>query len=309
MAIIPFMSCSGRLPVFILIAGAFFGKKAAMVLLGIYLLGIVMAILSAKVMSKFVKDDDLPFVMELPPYRVPTVKAILRHTWENGKQYLQKMATTIFLFSVVIWFLGYFPHHPSKALVNRNVANVVYVPNSDGTVVAQFASEEEQKSYSYIGYIGRAVEPVLKPLGFNWKMGVGLLAGVGAKELVVSTLGVMYSEEASGFDGAVAKVGSSASHSGLQKIEVDQASVAASTDEPSSLSQDTALQRQLKSSISVAAAIAYLVFILLYFPCIATFVAIKNEIGGWRWAIGICIYTIFIAWIIAFITYRIALLF
>lgn len=331
MAIIPFMSCSGRLPVFILIVGAFFGKKAAMVLLGIYLLGIIMAILSAKVMSKFVKDDDLPFVMELPPYRVPTAKAILRHTWENGKQYLQKMATTIFLFSVVIWFLGYFPHHPSKSLIKENVANVVYVPSTDGTTQAQFASKEEQKSYSYIGYIGRSVEPILKPLGFNWKMGVGLLAGVGAKELVVSTLGVMYSEEeASGSNGVAAKLGSSAKagsgqvgqsdavaakdgslapRTELQKIEADQPSVAASTDEPSSLSQDTALQRQLKSSISVAAALAYMVFILLYFPCIATFVAIKNETGGWKWAIGICIYTIFIAWIIAFITYRISLLF
>ena len=169
--IIPLMSCAGRMPVYILIAGAFFPRHAGLVLLGLYALGIILAILAAKVMSRFFKDDDLPFVMELPPYRVPTGKSILRHTWEKGRQYLQKMSGVILICSVIIWFLGYFPNH-----------------NAYDTV-------QEQQEHSFIGYVGKAIEPVLEPLGFDWKMGVGIVAGVGAKELVVSTLGVMYADD------------------------------------------------------------------------------------------------------------------
>ena len=248
LAIIPFMSCAGRLPIFVLFAGAFFPKNAATALLGIYLLGVLLAILSALVIGRLIKEDDLPFVMELPPYRVPTGKAIWRHTWEKGKQYLEKMATTILIFSVVIWFLGYFPRHG-----------------------ANNASAQE---HSYIGMLGKTVEPALEPLGFNWKMDVGLLAGVGAKELVVSTLGVMYSQG----------------------------------EDVASEEGETHLQSALTASVPKAAALAYMVFVLLYFPCIATFVAIKNETGKWRWAILICLYTIFIAWIMAFIAYRAGLL-
>ncbi len=253
--IIPFMSCAGRLPVYILIAGAFFPHNAGLVLLGLYALGIVLAVLSARLFSRFVKDDDLPFVMELPPYRVPTAKSVFRHTWEKGKQYLQKMSGTILICSIVIWALGYFPHHD------------------------RYATAVEQQENSYIGYVGKAIEPVLEPLGFDWKMGVGIIAGVGAKELVVSTLGVMYnvgSENAAETGGA---------------------------------DGDTALQRALQRNTTPAAALAFMVFVLLYFPCIATFVAIKNEAGGWKWAILTAVYTILVAWIAAFITFRIALLF
>ena len=250
-AIIPFMSCAGRLPIFVLFAGAFFPGSPATALLGIYLLGVVLAILSALVLSKFVKDDDLPFVMELPPYRVPTGKAIWRHTWEKGRQYLEKMATTILLFSIAIWFLGYFPRHEG-------------------------ASAAYQQEHSYIGMVGKAVEPAMEPLGFNWKMDVGLLAGVGAKELVISTMGVTYAQ-----DGA------------------------AYADD----SDDTALQAALKATIPTAAALAFMVFVLLYFPCIATFTAIKNETGKWRWAILLCLYTIVVAWLFAFAAYRLGLLF
>ena len=249
-AIIPFMSCAGRLPIFVLFAGAFFPAHPATALLGIYLLGIVLAILSALVLGRFVKDDDLPFVMELPPYRVPTAKAIGRHTWEKGRQYLEKMATTILIFSVCIWFLGYFPRH-------------------------QDATAAYQQEHSYIGSIGKAVEPAMEPLGFNWKMDVGLLAGVGAKELVISSLGVTYAQEGA----------------------------AAQADEG-----DTALQAALKADIPTATALAFMVFVLLYFPCIATFVAIKNETGKWRWAILLCLYTILVAWICAFAAYRLGLL-
>ncbi len=251
-AIIPFMSCAGRLPIFVLFAGAFFPGNPATALLGIYLLGIVLAILSALVLSKFVKDDDLPFVMELPPYRIPTAKAIWRHTWEKGRQYLEKMATTILIFSVAIWFLGYFPRHED-------------------------ASTAYQQEHSYIGMLGKAIEPVNEPLGFNWKMDVGLLAGVGAKELVISTMGVMYAQDGEEYEG----LGNE---------------------------DDTQLQAALKATVPTAAALAFMVFVLLYFPCIATFVATKNETGKWRWAILLALYTIAVAWVCAFAAYRIGLL-
>ena len=249
-AIIPFMSCAGRLPIFVLFAGAFFPAHPATALLGIYLLGIVMAILSALVIGKFIKEDDLPFVMELPPYRVPTARAIGRHTWEKGRQYLEKMATTILIFSVAIWFLGYFPRHEGS-------------------------TDAYQQEHSYIGMVGKSVEPAMEPLGFNWKMDVGLLTGIGAKELVISSLGVMYAQ-----DGAAS--------------EADKG--------------DTALQAALKADIPIAAALAYMVFVLLYFPCIATFVATKNETGSWWWAILLCLYTILVAWLCAFAAYHIGLL-
>ena len=242
MMVIPLMSCAGRMPVYILLAGAFFPRRAGLVLLGLYALGILLAVLAAKVMSRFFKDDDLPFVMELPPYRVPTARSIFRHTWEKGRQYLQKMSGVILGFSVVLWFLSYFPNH-----------------NNYDTVA-------QQQEHSFIGYVGKAIEPVLEPLGFDWKMGVGIVAGVGAKELVVSTLGVMYSD-------------------------------------------DGTLQQALVRSVSPAGALAYMVFILLYFPCIATFIAIKNEGGGWKWAIITAVYTLALAWTAAFITFKVASLF
>ena len=250
--IIPFMSCAGRMPVYILLAGAFFPKYAGLVLLGMYALGIFVAIIAAKIFSRFFKEDDLPFVMELPPYRVPTAKSIFRHTWEKGKQYLQKMSGVILICSMVIWFLGYFPNHNN------------------------YDTPQQQQEHSFIGYVGKAMEPALKPLGFDWKMGVGIVAGVGAKELVVSTLGVMYAD--------------------------DEPVAAESIDE-------TRLQRALIKSVTPAGALAYMVFILLYFPCIATFIAIKNETGGWKWALLTAVYTIILAWLMAFATFHIASLF
>ena len=198
------------------------------------------------VLSKFIKEDDLPFVMELPPYRVPTGKAIWRHTWEKGKQYLEKMATTILIGSVVIWCLGYFPRSGRDT--------------------------EYQQEHSYIGQIGKAVAPALDPLGFNWKMDISLLSGVVAKELVVSTLGVMYASDST--------------------VEED----------------NTQLQAALSSSVTLPTAVAFMLFILLYFPCIATFVAIKNETGKWKWAIAICAYTMAVAWVCAFIGFHLTAL-
>ena len=265
MLIIPLMSCAGRMPVYVLIAGAFFPHHAGVVLLGLYALGIILAIIAAKVMSRFFKDDDLPFVMELPPYRIPTGKSILRHTWEKGKQYLQKMSGIILICSVVMWFLSYFPNHDA------------------------YTDHHQQQEHSFIGYVGKTIEPVLEPLGFDWRMGVGIIAGVGAKELVISTLGVMYADE--------------------EPIDVPAAGADVQADDPvedSQSSGDTRLQKALVRSVSPAAGLAYMVFILLYFPCIATFVAIKRESGQWKWAIFTAVYTIVLAWTAAFITYNIA---
>ncbi len=208
----------------------------------------------ARLFSKFlVKGDDTPFVMELPPYRIPTAKSVFRHTWEKGKQYLQKMSGIILVCSVVIWFLGYYPNHDA------------------------YSSVREQQEHSFIGYVGKAMEPVLEPLGFDWRMGVGIVAGVGAKELVVSTLGVMYSED------------------GTEAVVEDHG--------------ETRLQKALLRSVTPAGALAYMVFILLYFPCIATFVAIKSEAGGWKWAVITAVYTLALAWVAAFVTFRVASLF
>ena len=255
MLIIPLMSCAGRMPVYILLAGAFFPRHAGLVLLGMYALGIFMAIIAAKVISRFFKEDDLPFVMELPPYRIPTAKSIFRHTWEKGRQYLQKMSGIILICSLAIWFLGYFPNHDA------------------------YSSVQEQQEHSFIGHIGKAMEPVLEPLGFDWRMGVGIVAGVGAKELVVSTLGVMYADD--------------------EPVEPAEA------DSGEGDGGETRLQKALLRSVTPAGALAYMVFILLYFPCIATFIAIRNESRSWKWAIITAVYTIVLAWTAAFITFRI----
>ena len=269
MLIIPLMSCAGRMPVYVLIAGAFFPKNASLVVLGLYALGILLAVIAAKVMSLFFKEDDLPFVMELPPYRVPTGKSVFRHTWEKGRQYLQKMSGIILICSLVIWFLGYFPNHDA------------------------YSTPQEQQEHSFIGYVGKAMEPALEPLGFDWRMGVGIVAGVGAKELVVSTLGVMYADD-------------QPVESPDVDLPVDSNQGETSAEEPSG---DTRLQKALVKSVTPAGALAYMVFILLYFPCIATFVAIKNESGGWKWALITAVYTIVLAWVAAFITFQVASLF
>ncbi len=251
MLVIPFMSCTGRLPLYILLAGVFFPNAGSVVLLGLYVLGIIVAVISAHIVGRFVTEEDQPFVMELPPYRIPTAKSVFRHTWEKGKQYLHKMSGIILVCSIVIWFLGYFPDR------------------------GPYTTRAQQQEHSYIGHIGRWIEPVFEPLGFDWKMSTGLLSGIGAKELVVSTLGVMYSQE---------------------------------TDDYGSASGSTQLQAALPQHLTPASALSYMVFVLLYFPCIATFVAIRQESGGWRWAVISAVYTLCVAWLLAFAVYRLALL-
>lgn len=242
----PLISCSARLPIYLVLVGAFFPGKESLMLLLIYSVGILLAVLMARIFSKFlVKGDDTPFVMELPPYRMPTSKSVLRHTWEKGAQYLKKMGGIIMIASIIIWFLGYYPNHSS------------------------YQTTAEQQENSYIGQIGKSIEPIIKPLGFDWKMGVGLLSGVGAKELVVSTLGVLYTNDGNLDDDAL----------------------------PERITQ--------QSDITPLIAFAYMLFTLLYFPCIATLAAIRQETGSWKWPLFAACYTTVLAWIVAFLVYQI----
>lgn len=252
----PFMSCSARLPVFVLLAGTFFPECAGTVLFGIYIFGCVVAIATARLLRKFMfGPDETPFVMELPPYRIPTLNATLRHMWERSEQYLKKIGGLILVAAVVIWFLSYYP---------RNEVNSV-----DGLVSAQAQSE-----HSYLGRIGKLCEPVMEPLGLDWRASVAMVSGAAAKEIVVSTLGVLYS---------------------VEDAEENTASLS---------------QRLIASgNYSRAAALAMMIFILLYFPCIATIVAISQEAGGWRWALFSVLYNTSLAWALAWVAYRIGMFF
>ena len=260
MMVLPFMSCSARLPIYIMITGTFFSLQCrSWVMLSLYAIGIAMAVVVSKIFSSLViKGEDTPFVMELPPYRWPTAKAIGRHTWEKGKEYLKKMGGIILVASIIVWALGYFPHNESLP-------------------------REQQQEQSYIGRMGKAIEPVFTPQGFNWKLDVSLLAGVGAKEIVASTIGVLYSgDDSFGDDEAFSDDNEKYTH--LRQL-------------------------MLKDGINPLAAYAYLIFILLYFPCIATIAAIKNETGSWRWATFAALYTTAVAWIMSAAVYQIGGLF
>ena len=229
--ILPFMSCSARLPIYIMIVGTFFSYQyRSWVMLSLYVIGIIIAIIVSKIFSTFViKGEDTPFVMELPPYRMPTAKAIGRHTWEKGKEYLKKMGGVILVASIIVWALGYF-------------GPMGVAPKMD---------------QSYIGLMGQTIAPIFSPQGFNWQLDVSLIAGVGAKEIVASTIGVL---------------------GGLEEL-------------------------------TPFVSYCYLLFVLLYFPCVATVVAIKHETGSWRWAVFAAVYTTCIAWIVSASVYQIGSLF
>lgn len=256
MMILPFMSCSARLPIYIMIAGTFFTLQyRSWVMLSLYVVGILMSVVVSKLFSAYlVKGQDTPFVMELPPYRWPTAKAIGRHTWEKGKEYLKKMGGIILVASVIVWAMEYFPHDESLTV-------------------------QQQQEQSIIGRIGKTIEPVFMPQGFNWKLDVSLIAGVGAKEIVASTMGVLYSGDDS---------------------FADDDSFSDDSEKYTHLRQ-----QMLQDGITPLAAYCYLLFILLYFPCIATIVAIKNETASWRWAIFAAGYTTCLAWIVSALVYQV----
>ena len=249
MLILPFMSCSARLPIYIMIVGTMFAPHLrSTILISLYVVGIVVAIVMSRIFSKTLfKGEDTPFVMELPPYRFPTGKAIARHTWEKGKEYLKKMGGIILTASIIVWALGYFPHNESL-------------------------TPQQQQEQSYIGRIGKTIEPVFKAQGFDWKLDVGLVSGIGAKEIVASTMGILY----------------------------NNGDAPESSEEYSDLHQE-----MVADGVTPLVAYSFLLFVLLYFPCLATIAAIRNETGTWKWAIFVACYTTGVAWIVSAAFYQI----
>lgn len=245
MLINPFMSCSARLPIYLLLAGAFFREYAAIVFFGLYILGVLVAIITARILRRFYfKEDETPFVMELPPYRMPTMKTSLSHMWDKGAQYLRKMGGIILFASIIVWALNYFPHHDAVA-------------DTPSEIVANSSPEINPETDSFLEMMGKAVNPIMEPLGFHWRATVAIVAGIPAKEIVVSTLGVV--------DGT--------------------------------------------NEFSIASALSFMVFVLLYCPCIASITAIVKESGSWKYGAFSVLYNTLVAWIAAFIIYHLALLF
>ena len=280
MLINPLMSCSARLPVYVLLAGAFFPNNASFILLSLYVCGILLAVVMARLFKRFLfNEEDVPFVMELPPYRMPTAKSIMIHMWEKAKQYLHKMGGVILVASIIIWFLGYFPRHSEMGdAFDQQIAEVENAELDSKEKTETIAELErlknmEHQKNSYIGTIGQTIQPVLHPLGFDWKMSVSLLTGMAAKEVVVSTLSVLYTGE-----------------------EEDSQALS------ERIKQD--LDEEGNPVFTPLIALSLMLFVLIYFPCIATISAIVNESGSWKWGIFVIVYTCVLAWIVSFVVYQ-----
>ncbi|MBU4487195.1 MAG: ferrous iron transport protein B, partial [Candidatus Delongbacteria bacterium] len=249
MLIIPFMSCGAKLPVYILIIGTFFPDNPSLILFMIYTIGFFIAMVSAFILKKTLfRGEDAPFVMELPPYRIPTLKSTAYHTWDKAYQYLKKMGGIILAASVLIWALGYFPRPSKGQIMNKSVV----------------------LENSYIGRIGKSIEPVFELIGFDWKSNVAIISGFAGKELVVSTLAILHNNDK----------GSDLS----EKLR-------------SSDSFEYLASHKLK-------AFSFLIFVLLYIPCIATITAIKSESGKWKWALFSLVFTSTVAWIVSFAVFN-----
>lgn len=280
----PFISCSARIPIYVLLVGCFFPKHGGLVFFGLYLLGIIIAVLTAKLMRRFwLKTDETPFVMELPPYRIPTGKAIMRGMWSKAQQYLNKMGGIILVASIIIWALSYFPQRSFDEVPEEYFASVVSdipadeMSNLSEDHLQELVTNQYQQENSILGHVGKFVEPVVRPMEYGWKTTVALLAGAAAKEVVVSTIGVLY----------------------VGEDDADLISERLTT--PSTLTG--------RAPFDSAKALSFMVFVLLYFPCIATLTAIARETENWKYALISALYNTSLAWILAFITYRVALLF
>ena len=288
MLIIPFMSCSARLPVYVLLISAFFVSYQGAILFLIYVIGIVLAVLMGLFFKKtlFAKKE-VPFVMELPPYRMPTLRNTTIHMWHKGSQYLTKMGTVILVASILIWAMGYYPRHVDfskdyDAMLAQTEANASLAPEQKTAALEQIElqKEEERQERSYIGQVGHFIEPVIAPLGFDWKVGMSIITGMAAKEIVVSSMGVLY-----------------------------QASMNA--DENSQSLKDKLQEQTFRSGpkigqkvFSPLVAFGLMVFVLIYFPCVAVVAAIRKE-ANWRWALFTTVYTTAIAWVAAFAIYQV----
>ena len=271
---IPFMSCSARLPVYLLLVSVFFEQSQGLILLSIYTIGIVMAICTALLLKKTkFKSNSEQFVMELPPYRIPSARNTLIHMWEKAVQYLKKMGTVILVASIFIWSLEYFPTHNSET--EKIDAQIEQTTDEEQLAQLKIDRAAAQSEYSYIGMIGKAIEPIFRPLGFDWKMGVSILSGAAAKEIIVSSMGVLYHAE----------VDADEESEGLKS-----ALKAHSTDP--------------EHPITPLIAFVFMLFVLLYFPCIAAVTAIAKE-SNWKWALFSIGYTTTVAWVVCFLVYQI----
>jgi ferrous iron transport protein B len=280
MLIIPFMSCSARLPVYVLIAGAIFPDKAGNVIFLLYFIGVLFSLLMSILFKNvFFKNKEAPFVMELPVYRNPGIRVILRHMWTKGAHYLKKMGGVILLASVVIWVLGYFPR---DVKYSRDYERLIQTESSDLERIAlKRQMEAERQQHSYIGQLGMAIEPVIRPLGFDWKMGISLVTGFAAKEVVVSTMGVLYQAE-----------------EGAGELE--------STSLQSRIREQvyTAGKKEGEPVFTPLSGFSFLLFVLFYLPCVAVIAAVGREAGSWKWAGFVLLYTTAIAWVASFAVYQ-----
>ena len=262
----PFMSCSARVPIYVLLIGAFFPDHATIAFMSLYILGILVAVLTARMLRRFYfKADETPFVMELPPYRLPTFKASCRHMWAKGEQYLRKMGGVILVASIIVWALNYFPLHDEQASTPSFEAEQI----DEGRI--------DTSRDSYLEMAGKAVNPVMEPAGFHWRATVAVLAGIPAKEIVVSSLGVLYTGDE----------------------EVAESKLSERIKAPNPVTG--------KPDFTSASALAFMVFVLLYFPCMATLVAIVKETGHWGYGLFSVVYNTAVAWLAAVITYQIAI--
>lgn len=292
MMIIPFMSCSARLPVYILLISAFFPSHQGLILFSIYLIGVLLSIIVALFMKKVAfSKKEVPFVMELPPYRIPTLKNTGLHMWFKARQYLKKMGTIILVASVVIWALGYFP---TNIRFSKNYDELITLVEQNGgwneqtkaeqIKILELEKESERQEKSYIGQIGHWMEPVIAPLGFDWKMGVSIFTGLAAKEIVVSTMGVLYHADLEADENTSSLI------KGLQNQE----------------HQSGKLKGQKVFTPLVA--FGFILFVLIYFPCIAVIAAVRKE-SNRKWALILTTYTTVLAWIVSFLVYQIGSLF
>ncbi len=288
MLIVPFMSCSARLPVYVLFISAFFPNRPGLVLAGIYFTGILLAFLTAQIFNKTLfRNKETPFVMELPPYRVPTMKNILVHMWDKSYQYLKKIAGVILIGVIIIWALGYFPRESEDTIQLQSQIELLQNDSSEesnSTIQElELAQESIRLRNSYLGRVGEFMEPVMRPLGFDWKMSVSLLAGLPAKEIIVSTMGVLY--------------------------QVDDEEDAVGLSQKLKNEKYTSGEKKGKQVISIPVAMAFLVFVLIYFPCIGVIATIRNESGKLKWALFAMFYTTGLAWLLSYATFHLFSLF
>jgi len=285
----PLISCSARLPVYVLIAGALFGAYAGNVIFSLYVIGIVLAILMGQIFKRTLfRGEIAPFVLELPPYRMPTLKGTLIHMWERGSIFIKKMGSVILIGSILVWALSSFPQTANysrdydmekRKIKEQYAMRKAEVIQSGQAEKARLLSSEmnlkiaeveglrkdEFQENSFLGRLGKAIAPILRPLGFDWKGGVALLTGFVAKEIVVSTFGILYQV-------------------GEEEGE-----------------ESESLRTAIQNAMTPLTGYAFMVFVLVYTPCLATVAAIRRETGSWRWT-GFSIgYSLTLAWILAFV--------